>query len=560
MLKSKKIKNLALLALASFALVGCDDEVKLPTNYEDPIYDVSNIVDNGNKVPVIGNDYEHYYNAVTSSNDVYAKAANQILLDISKVAHGYGDSAVSNHDVTSVVADTYEGSVSDSYDKVASVSKDNLAERAKKSMVTTAKGGSYSKDNLFYERKYARYLSDSYYYLDINLDEVSNTGKFLTAENDYEDIFDTTKEFYNQYMQEELYDDMRINYLTAEYIYTKSPASIGNSNARNVQIIGLTDRTDKPGAAKKLLDAYIKDYIKGEKKDPDFYVLSRLWKGITAETANKIDADRYGAEIILTADEEQWLRNNGVLPSDKKFDAVTSDTLTGKVLSDIEKLEAGKDDYNRLDATLESTYTGSYTYDINTGIRKAIDEIAKSNLITKGIYLSSSGISSIPSDLSSRIFSPKLTTNKNDIAAMKENPGTKKDISLYGNDGYRYLTIADTLTGTNDDIIYYDADSKTYYLTRILDVVNTSALSSTSTTTVYDTAEKKEQISREVAYAMSTTGSYKTNAAVYWLSRTKINYSDDDFLEYMKSTYKDVFKADNPYTPTEDKDWIVLGK
>lgn len=560
MLKSKKIKNLALLALVSFALVGCDDEVKLPTNYEDPIYNVSNIVDNGNKVPVVGNDYEHYYNAVTSSNDVYAKAANQILLDISKVAHGYGDSSVANHDVTSVVADTYEGSVSDSYDKVASVSKDNLAERAKKSMVTTAKGGSYSKDNLFYERKYARYLSDSYYYLDINLDEVSNTGKFLTAENDYEDIFDTSKEFYNQYMQEELYDDMRINYLTAEYIYTKSPASIGNSNARNVQMIGLTDRTDKPGAAKKLLDAYIKDYVFGDKKDPDFYVLSRLWKGITAETANKIDAHRYGAEIILTAEEEQWLRNNGVLPSDKKFDAVTSDTLTGKVLSDIEKLEAGKNDYNRLDATLESTYTGSYTYDINTGIRKAIDEIAKSNLITKGIYLSSSGISSIPSDLSSRIFSPKLTTNRKDIADMKENPGTKKDISLYGKDGYRYLTIADTLTGTNDDIIYYDADSKTYYLTRILDVVNTSALSSTSSTTVYDTAEKKEQISREVAYAMSTTGSYKTNAAVYWLSRTKINYSDDDFLEYMKSTYKDVFKADNPYTPTEDKDWIVLGK
>ena len=66
---------------------------------------------------------------------------------------------------------------------------------------------------------------------------------------------------------------------------------------------------------------------------------------------------------------------------------------------------------------------------------------------------------------------------------------------------------------------------------------------------------KKEQIAREVAYTMSTTGSYKTNSIVYWLSRTDIKYSDEDFLEYMKSNYKDVFKSDNPYA-SEDK--IVL--
>ena len=141
---------------------------------------------------------------------------------------------------------------------------------------------------------------------------------------------------------------------------------------------------------------------------------------------------------------------------------------------------------------------------------------------------------------------------------MKEHPGTKKDISLYGKDGYRYLTVADSSTGTNDDIIYYDASSKTYYLTRLLDVVDTSSLALNSSTSVYDTAEKKEQIAREIAYVMSTAGSYKTNSAVYWFSRTKFKYSDEDFLEYMKTTYKDVFKSDNPYTPKEDKDWIHL--
>ena len=41
MLKSKKIKSLVLLTFATVALVGCDDEVRLPTNYEDPIFTVS---------------------------------------------------------------------------------------------------------------------------------------------------------------------------------------------------------------------------------------------------------------------------------------------------------------------------------------------------------------------------------------------------------------------------------------------------------------------------------------------------------------------------------------
>ena len=402
------------------------------------------------------------------------------------------------------------------------------------------------------------YLNETYYYLNFNLSEVSNQGKLLTPFLQYSDIFSNNAN-YQTYMQKELQDDMRINYLTAEYIYQKSYASIGNSNARKVQIIALTDRSDEPGAAKKLLNAYIQDYVKGDKKDKDFSVLSRLWKGITPDAANEIANSRYGSEIVLSADEEQWLREKDILPSDKNQDATSSGTLVGKVLADKKKLEAVRDNFHQVDTSLESTYTGSYAYDYKTGVRKAIDDIATKNLVTEGIYLSSSGISSIPSDLSSRIFSPKISTEKSTIDLMKkdaaEGKDVRRDITVYGKDGYRYLTTSDTISGTNDNLFYYDASSKTYYLTRILDVVSASALSTTNTSSIYDTAEKKEQIAREVAYTMSTTGSYKTNSIVYWLSRTDIKYSDEDFLEYMKSNYKDVFKSDNPYA-SEDK--IVL--
>lgn len=552
MLKSKKIKSLVLLTFATVALVGCDDEVRLPTNYEDPIFTVSE------DQSVYGNDWEKYYNSVSSSSEIYSKLADKLLLKIADVAHNYSDGNGSK--VYAVTPDYFKGSVADQYDKAAALkAENNLSVKAKKSLVDTVKAGTYSKDNLFIEKKYAQYLKENYYYLDVNTADFDAQGKLLTPYLEFDKVFaNSDNPVYQTYMEREVMDEMKINYLTAEYIYTKSYASIGNTNARKVQIIALTDRSDEPGAAKNLLNAYINDYVMGEKRDDDFSILSRLWKGITRSTADEVALGRYGNEIVLSSEEEAWLRTNDILPENSIYDDSSSSTLTGKVLADKKKLERGKDDYNFVDSSLESSYTGAYAYDIETGIRKAIDDIATKNLVTEGIYLSSSGISNVPSDLSSRIFSPKLSTNKNTIKEMKEHPGTKKDISLYGKDGYRYLTVADSSTGTNDDIIYYDASSKTYYLTRLLDVVDTSSLAINSSTSVYDTAEKKEQIAREIAYVMSTTGSYKTNSAVYWFSRTKFKYSDEDFLEYMKTTYKDVFKSDNPYTPKEDKDWIHL--
>lgn len=553
MLKSKKIKSLGLLAVSVLALVGCDsDEVKYPTDYDKAIFD------NIEKNDAYENDFRHYYQSVSSSSDIYQKAVNQILLDVSEVGHEYANGTGKN--VYSIKKDYNKNSVADNIESIASLNEDNLSYRAKDSMTTTAKGGSYSKDNLFYESKYAKYLNETYYYLNFDLASISDAGKLLTPELKYADIF-SNNENYKTYMEKELYADMKINYLTAEYIYQKSYASIGNSNARKVQVISLTDRSDEPGDAKKLLNAYIKDYIMGDKKDSDFSVLSRLWKGLTKSKADSVQANRYGSEIVLSAEEEQWLRDNDILPSDASQDATSSGTLLGKVLADEKKLEDGRNNIHQVDTSLESTYTGSYSYDYKTGVRKAIDDIATKNLVTEGIYLSSSGISSIPSDLSSRIFSPKIATDKSTVDLMKkdaqEGVNNRRDITIYGKDGYRYLTTSDTLSDSNENLFYYDASSKTYYLTRILDVVSASALSKTNTSSIYDTDEKKEQIAREVAYTMSTTGSYKTNSIVYWLSRTDIKYSDEDFLEYIKSNYKDVFKKDNPYS---DEEKIVLKK
>jgi hypothetical protein len=541
-------KRFVAIALSVVVLASCNEEIKYPLDYTESLYpNVDSLATTDN--PIVQNTWEEYYKNVLTSDNVYKNTVQQILLEIAQIAHN-NTTGANGTDVTKILDDSsFEGSVVDG--TLPTGTYDNLNKRAETSMVSAAKNGTYSKDNLFYESKYVTALKQAFT-LGNDFDEtkINDNGKFISPNMKFADIYGGD---YTYYKKNSLYNDEIINYLTSEYIYEKAYSSIGNSLSRNVQIIGLTDRTDEPGSAKRLLDAYVSDYIEGDKAgtDTDFSVLSRLWKGITQDFVDGIDTNtdgsarykgRYDSSVVLTDDEVTWLKSKGVITDSASY------TLAGKVAKDQKKLAAGANDYDLVDSTLESTYTGTYTYDYKTGVRKAIDDIASSSIVTKGIYTSSSSLSSIPSALATRIFSTNITTDKDDIATMKSNLGTSSDITVYEKDGYRYLTTKGTTSSdSTSNIIYYDSSSKTYYLVRILDAVSASALSKTNTNSMYDTDAKKEQIAREVAYAMSTTGSYKTESTIYWLRRTKINYSDEDFLTYMKTNYKDLFKTDSSY-------------
>ena len=175
----------------------------------------------------------------------------------------------------------------------------------------------------------------------------------------------------------------------------------------------------------------------------------------------------------------------------------------------------------------------------------AIDDIVTRSFVTEGTYLKGSGISALPTAVTDRVFSPKISTSKSDIDEMKAHPGLKKDLTVFENDNHRYLTVADTLSTDDNNIVYYDATNKTYYITRLLDAVDTYALSSSGS--MYDTDEKKKQVALEVALAMATTGTYKSDSNIYWLSRLDWSFFDDAYLEYVKSNYKDIFKTESSY-------------
>lgn len=615
MLRNKKKWTTALAALSLITLVACDtDEIKYPTDYSDKLpTDAFYQLPENQAAKTAQDTLKQYYQSLTNDDAIYEKTVSKIFDILADHVHDIDEPGSTGSEVYHVLNDFNKKSVADAetLPTMGSNKDANLQTRAEDTMLSTAKGGSYKKNNMWDEAKYAKYLNENYYYLSTveNTDNAPSL-KFTLKDKDlknqlvfnsmtYSDVYsledENQKKGYQTYMENELFNDTKVNYLTSEYIIKKSSNSIANSNARKVQVISIADRSDEPGDAKQLLDAYVEKYILHKDgsiaKDDDFSVLSRLWKGITLDSIaslynptlvsidendyykvnfsdDAVEADkkeviaffkRYGVTVnedgivsaisdaspVIRKDEYDWLKN--------KVKLDTEANLTGKLLDDQEKIAQAQDNWHKIDSSLEDTYTGSHTYSLSEGFRNSLDDIATRNLVTDGLYLKSSGISSLPSGLTDRIFSTKVTSNKDDVKKMKDSVtngkfSSKSDLTCYAPDGYRYMTVADTITSNEvDSILYYDASSKTYYITRILDVVDNNAINGGSSS-IYDSKDKLNQIKWEVAYALSTTGSYKTDSSVYWLSRMDWSFSDEAFLEYMKTNYKDIFKTENPYS------------
>ena len=288
-------------------------------------------------------------------------------------------------------------------------------------------------------------------------------------------------------------------------------SSIGSTNARKVKLIAISDSTDKPGMAAKLVKYFVKNYIDTETPldgEGNLEVLGRLWRGIDIKESDGTTLDT--------------LHTLGIT------------TLNDKINEDVTKIDLS--DKDKTDLNLESKYTGSYTYSLAKGIELARNSLRKEDYITEGYYLKSNGLSSLPSELKSRIF----TSNYN-----IDSSSTKKDVTVTMKNGKRYLT--SPLTESNstdaDSVVYYDSSSKTYYIVEINDVITNSALERKSDDSEEVAASKKAR-ALEVAYEMTTTSNYEKNSTVYYLKNAKLSYHDEDVYNYIKTNYPDVFEED----------------
>ena len=303
--------------------------------------------------------------------------------------------------------------------------------RDRQYLIDAVSSGTYDKDYKFNEEKYVASLTKNLYNVTCPA-EGANKDYVITSDSTYADIF---KCDYSEYIEKVVKPSILKKRLISDYIYNESYSSIGSTNARKVKLIAISDSTDKPGMAAKLVKYFVKNYIDTETPldgEGNLEVLGRLWRGIDIKESDGTTLDT--------------LHTLGIT------------TLNDKIDEDVTKIDLS--DKDKTDLNLESKYTGSYTYSLAKGIELARNSLRKEDYITEGYYLKSNGLSSLPSELKSRIF----TSNYN-----IDSSSTKKDVTVTMKNGKRYLT--SPLTESNstdaDSVVYYDSSSKTYYIVAV---------------------------------------------------------------------------------------------
>ncbi|MCI2069261.1 MAG: hypothetical protein LKJ88_06820 [Bacilli bacterium] len=521
-MKKKTISKLLVALACTFILTGCDsdDITNYPKNATDPIYTITN----DNNGEITDNQYSDIYKTISTATSS-AQMLDNMLYDMAKG----GETWFQNGYLTGDFA----------------VSDDMLKTRYQKLMMDTVKGGSYSTDNKFSEYRYALSLYNQTYTIKdksgnsdlASLKAAANKDLVITPEMKFDDIFalDYT-DYINRYFKPTLYR----RYLTARYIYDQAYTSIGNTYARNVTVVKITDRSDKPGEALKLINGFISKYITDKsatKEQADLHNLARLWKGVD-----------------ITTEEKTWIH-----------DTLATTTLADKIDEEIAKI---KDNQYTTDATLESQYTGAYTYPVTHGKELAINSLKVNDLITEGTYLKSSGLSSLPSDLKNSIFGSSSAYSTN-VTAIEEKTASDSSYIITHDDGtmYRYVKPIKSLAGsTSADIVTFDSTSATYYIAQInvadksddlaklsdrSKIVTTSRIAKNDSDSAAVKAFKRD-LAYDAAYEMASADTNKKAAITWYFTHNKISYSDPDFYSYMKTNYPDCFNSDG--YPVYNKD------
>jgi len=490
MKSTKKFARVLLLCSSLTLLVACDSDItNYPSNLHDNVLNQDNC-DDETKSAITDNQYEDVYDNIADANSISAQTLDNILYKLAK-DNLVGDYAIPEADFN---------------------------KKYQQKMIDVATSGSYSTDNEFDEYRFALSLKVGMY--DIKtadgssaLEDIKNASNkividpdnYETVQEEFDAIFhlDYT-DYINRYYKPMIYRQ----YLYAKYIYDQSYSSIGNTNARDVTVVKITDDADNPGSASKLVNAYVEKYIEDKSVlDIDITDLARLWKGVN-----------------ITSEESAWLDSIGVT------------TLADEIDADIAKI---KESEYLTDSALESKYTGGYTYPVEHGRELALADLKTTDLVTDGVFLKSSGLTDLPNALKQRIFS---TNYSNDISGVEN--GVVKDVSYittHGDQTYRFVTPEVSLTESGANVINYDADSSSYYLVQVNSIVTTSRIAKNDNDSAEVKATKRE-LATEAAYEMASSDSYKKSAIVWLLLNNDIDYSDKDFYDYINTNYPAVFE------------------
>ena len=352
----------------------------------------------------------------------------------------------------------------------------------------------------------------------------------------------------NTYVEDELIPTIYRSLLTEQYLLDETYNSLGRAYARKINVITITNNDDYDLAAPYLMNSLVKKINTKTSKEEavnldTFKTYADVWKGVDAQ-GQALDGEAKDiADALVTAGAYE----NGTVDGEDFYKG----SKYGDMMEQYAKINK---DPLLTDTTIESDFTGNNAYTAKTGKELKTRSIVLNDYTTTGWYTKSSGVDGLPSSITSRLFNVAVATaldNENTVDRLDDafNAEAEKKESNYVakiNNKY-YLKVADGEQGDSDnDILFYDRDSKTYYIVQIEEAVNSTKFSKTSEknyTGIYkDNGDKMEEYVNAVLKIVAKSDSNESLSKKHWLSQMNLEYHDQIVYDYFKANFPELFE------------------
>ena len=493
-MKKNKLFTVAALSLC-LLLTGCDDIVANPSNGDSPLVNFTE----GKEY--FQNDYQKIYDSVVSGGTINTYTLEKL--------------------VQSIAADIVDNS---GFFQNVNVLKKELVDEA---MLTKVNSDTYKKNGKFYESLFINQISKDLYTVTktskvdgIYVRPDSTIADLLGADYFAFDAEGNPTGPYAEYVTKEVLPEINEKLLTAKYICETSFSALGRAYARKVSYVKLENIEKKPGAASKLLTAWLGDFINNkttttEKFDLDS--LARLYKGLPQNEA-----------------EEKFLANGNYYTLSDQIEDEIAKVADFDSTTNTYKMKMDKD----IDTAIENKYTGNGAYPLEVGYSLALGELSGKQISDNDLYTKTNGISDLPTSITDRIFSSNIASY------------TKTVTVGAGEGAYTVTFLTPASTENGDDLgqyYFYDAGTGAYYIV----VVENYSYSSTKLKEQVESYINDEgvvtQVTNEIAriaIKLADSSTYKTNALLELFEEYGVanNIHDQTFYDYMEENYADIFE------------------
>ena len=342
------------------------------------------------------------------------------------------------------------------------------------------------------------------------------------------------------YVEDSIIPQIYRTLLVEQYLLDESYNTLGRSYARKVNVLTISENSNNDKSANYLMKYFVRDYISTGKEVTTkvFKDFSNTYKGILNYKLSETETVGDRLNTINT-------QYAGAFPLSASG-AYRVGTDYGDMMEKYEKIKA---DILTTDTSIESDFTGSYSYPKEVGLEIKTNEIETNDYTTDGWYIKNGGLSELPDTIKSRLFNIGVANvlddntypDRYDGSYATEVPAKEGKLVAKIN-GKFYLKVASKQqsgSDIKDDILFYENGK--YYVIQIEEAVSGSKLAKEDDNKKY-TSEKKEEIINEVARVIGNNDTYQSASTKHWLEQAAIKYHDSKVYDYFKENYPDLFK------------------